>query len=108
MPISRRRPGVYSRSTPALRLVRELVTRPGSAELIVLAAYRDADLDSPLSPSQPLARLVADLRREGRVTRMRLGGLGETEIAELAVYLASDASAFTTGQIHVIDGGWTM
>ena len=71
---------------PTLRLVRELVTRPGSAELIVLAAYRDGDveLDSPLSPPQPLARLVADLRRERRVTRIRLGGLGEDEIAALA------------------------
>ena len=28
------------------------------------------------------------------------------EVAALAVYLASDAAAFTTGQIHVIDGGW--
>lgn len=29
------------------------------------------------------------------------------EIAALAVYLASDESAFTTGMAHVIDGGWT-
>jgi len=29
------------------------------------------------------------------------------EIASLFVYLASDEAAFTTGQIHVIDGGWS-
>ena len=30
------------------------------------------------------------------------------EIASLAVYLASDESAFTTGVAHIIDGGWTL
>jgi 2-keto-3-deoxy-L-fuconate dehydrogenase len=30
-----------------------------------------------------------------------------SEIAALALYLASDESAFTTGQCHVIDGGWS-
>jgi 2-keto-3-deoxy-L-fuconate dehydrogenase len=30
------------------------------------------------------------------------------EIAHLVTYLASDESAFTTGQTHVIDGGWSM
>lgn len=42
------------------------------------------------------------------VARQPMGRLGTTaEIAELALYLASDASAFVTGQCHVIDGGWS-
>ncbi len=37
-----------------------------------------------------------------------MGRLGKAEeIAALALYLASNESSFTTGQIHVIDGGWT-
>jgi 2-keto-3-deoxy-L-fuconate dehydrogenase len=40
--------------------------------------------------------------------RQPMGRLGKAdEIAALAVYLASDESAFTTGQCHIIDGGWT-
>jgi 2-keto-3-deoxy-L-fuconate dehydrogenase len=40
--------------------------------------------------------------------RQPMGRLGKAdEIASLAVYLASDESAFTTGQCHIIDGGWT-
>ena len=30
------------------------------------------------------------------------------EIAALALYLTSDESAFTTGQTHAIDGGWSV
>ena len=41
--------------------------------------------------------------------RQPMGRLGKPEeIAELALYLASDAAAFTTGTINVIDGGWSM
>src|SRR5207249_3973016 len=40
--------------------------------------------------------------------RQPMGRLGRPEeIAALAAYLASDESAFTTGQCHIIDGGWT-
>jgi 2-keto-3-deoxy-L-fuconate dehydrogenase len=40
--------------------------------------------------------------------RQPMGRLGTAgEIAALAVYLASDESAFTTGTAHVIDGGWS-
>ena len=42
------------------------------------------------------------------VARQPMGRLGRTsEIAALAVYLASDESGFTTGAAHVIDGGWS-
>ena len=40
--------------------------------------------------------------------RQPMGRLGKAEeIAALALYLASDEASFTTGQIHIIDGGWT-
>ena len=43
------------------------------------------------------------------VARQPMGRIGEPgEIASLAVYLASDESNFTTGQTHIIDGGWSV
>lgn len=42
------------------------------------------------------------------VARQPMGRLGKPdEIASLALYLASDESKFTTGQCHIIDGGWS-
>jgi 2-keto-3-deoxy-L-fuconate dehydrogenase len=47
--------------------------------------------------------------RRGFVERQPLGRLGTAEeVAALAVYLASDEAAFTTGGIHIIDGGFTL
>jgi 2-keto-3-deoxy-L-fuconate dehydrogenase len=51
----------------------------------------------------------SDAARRAFVERQPLGRLGTAEeVAALAVYLASDESAFTTGAIHVIDGGFTL
>jgi 2-keto-3-deoxy-L-fuconate dehydrogenase len=51
-------------------------------------------------------RTEEEVRREF-VGRQPMGRLGETdEIAYLATYLAADESNYTTGQVHVIDGGW--
>ncbi len=45
--------------------------------------------------------------RAAFTARQPMGRLGRPEeLAQLALYLASDESAFTTGQIHIIDGGW--
>ncbi len=58
------------------------------------------------------ARLHAtgDYERARRefVARQPMGRLATAqEIAALVLYLASDESGFTTGQIHIIDGGWS-
>jgi len=43
------------------------------------------------------------------IKRQAMGRLGQPEeIASLGVYLASDESAFVTGGLHLIDGGWTL
>jgi len=48
-----------------------------------------------------LNRLSNGVRSHGRIGTSQ-------EIAGLALYLASDDSAFTTGQTHAIDGGWAI
>ncbi|WP_432257021.1 SDR family oxidoreductase [Limimaricola sp. AA108-03] len=41
------------------------------------------------------------------IARQPMGRIGRAEeVAALAVYLGSDEAAFTTGQAHIIDGGW--
>ena len=51
----------------------------------------------------------AQAARQAFVERQPMGRLGlPEEIAELAVYLASDAAQFITGQAVVIDGGLTL
>jgi 2-keto-3-deoxy-L-fuconate dehydrogenase len=43
------------------------------------------------------------------VARQPMGRIGRPEeIAALAVYLGSDESSYTTGQIHIIDGGFSL
>ncbi len=56
------------------------------------------------STGQPLEAV-----RRAFVDRQPMGRLGKPhEVAMLAVYLASDESSFTTGQIHLVDGGFAL
>ena len=51
---------------------------------------------------------VSDVR-QSFIDRQPMGRLGTAgEIAMLAVYLASDESTYTTGQIHLADGGFAL
>ncbi|ABO56374.1 SDR family oxidoreductase [Burkholderia vietnamiensis] len=58
---------------------------------------------------QARAREVStDSVRAAFVARQPMGRIGTAdEVAALAAYLASDEASFTTGTIHVIDGGWS-
>jgi 2-keto-3-deoxy-L-fuconate dehydrogenase len=47
--------------------------------------------------------------RQMFIDRQPMGRLGTAEeIAAMALYLASDEAAFTTGQAFSVDGGWTL
>jgi 2-keto-3-deoxy-L-fuconate dehydrogenase len=68
---------------------------PGPIETPALEARMQASGDSART-------------RAAFVARQPLGRFGQAdEIASLALYLASDAARFTTGQCHIIDGGWS-
>jgi 2-keto-3-deoxy-L-fuconate dehydrogenase len=73
---------------------------PGTVES---PSLRDRIAAQAAGLGQTLAQVEAAF-----VARQPVGRLGRPEeIAALAVYLASDESAFTTGTTQVIDGGWS-
>ena len=58
--------------------------------------------------AQKTGKPVAEIR-QAFVDRQAMGRLGTAdEIAMLAVYLGSDESSYTTGQIHLADGGFAL
>jgi 2-keto-3-deoxy-L-fuconate dehydrogenase len=64
-------------------------------------------VDSPSLQDRMRAQGDYDKARAAFIARQPMGRLGRPdEIADLAVYLAG--ATYTTGQIHVIDGGWTI
>jgi 2-keto-3-deoxy-L-fuconate dehydrogenase len=74
---------------------------PGTVES---PSLRQRISDQARASGRTLAEVEASF-----VERQPMGRLGRTEeIALLAVYLASDESAFTTGTTQVIDGGWSL
>lgn len=66
-------------------------------------------VDSPSLHGRLRATGDYDAARAAFNARQPMGRIGTAqEIAHLAVYLGSDESAFTTGQAHVVDGGWAV
>lgn len=65
-------------------------------------------VDSPSLHQRLEATGNYEIAKKNFTARQPMGRLATPEeIASLVVYLASDESAFTTGQPHIIDGGWS-
>lgn len=66
-----------------------------------------ATIQSPSLEERLHAQGDYDAARAAFIARQPMGRLGKLEeVAALAVYLASDEAGFTTGSVHLIDGGW--
>jgi 2-keto-3-deoxy-L-fuconate dehydrogenase len=65
--------------------------------------------ETPSLQDRIVAQGDVEKARAAFLARQPMGRLGRAEeIAELVLYLASDESSFTTGQAHIIDGGWAI
>jgi 2-keto-3-deoxy-L-fuconate dehydrogenase len=65
-------------------------------------------IDSPSLRERMKAQGDYEVARAQFISRQPMGRMGEPEeVAALAVYLASDESAFMTGNALPIDGGWS-
>jgi 2-keto-3-deoxy-L-fuconate dehydrogenase len=93
------------------------MTRAIAADFVTRAVRCNAICPGTVDSPSLRERIALQARASGQtddevlasfVARQPMGRIGRPEeIAALAVYLASDESAFTTGAAIVIDGGWT-
>lgn len=66
-------------------------------------------VQSPSLDERLAATGDAAAARAAFIARQPMGRIGSAwEVAQLALYLASDESAYTTGTAIAVDGGWTM
>ena len=87
----------------------DFITQGIRANAICPGTIQSPSLDARIAAlAASSGRSEAEVRA-GFVARQPMGRLGTAEeVAALAVYLASDESRFTTGAIHLIDGGWSL
>ncbi len=94
------------------------LTKSVAADFILRGVRCNAICPGTVESPSLQARVIEQAAQSGKsvnevqslyAARQPIGRLGRPEeIAALAVYLASDESKYTTGAIHVIDGGLSM
>ncbi|CAD6552864.1 SDR family oxidoreductase [Paraburkholderia metrosideri] len=86
----------------------DFVTRGVRCNAICPGTVSSPSLEQRIAAQAQAQGASLDAVQAAFVARQPMGRIGKPdEIAALALYLASDESSFTTGQAHVIDGGWS-
>jgi 2-keto-3-deoxy-L-fuconate dehydrogenase len=79
------------------------------ANAICPGTIQSPSLDERIAALARSTGVSLEEARRSFVDRQPMGRLGTAaEVAAMALYLAGDESRFTTGQIHLVDGGWAL
>ena len=87
----------------------DFIKRGIRANAICPGTIQSPSLDQRIADQAKASGQSLEAVRQAFVDRQPMGRLGTAEeIAFLAVYLASDEASYTTGQIHLSDGGFAL
>jgi 2-keto-3-deoxy-L-fuconate dehydrogenase len=87
----------------------DFIKRGIRANAICPGTIQSPSLDERIATLAATTGVTVAQARQAFIDRQPMGRLGTAEeIAHLAVYLASDEASYTTGQIHLADGGFAL
>jgi 2-keto-3-deoxy-L-fuconate dehydrogenase len=87
----------------------DFIKRGVRANAICPGTIQSPSLDERIAAQAESSGQSLDAVRQAFVDRQPMGRLGTPEeVAALALYLASDESSYTTGHIHLVDGGFAL
>ncbi|MGO4388232.1 SDR family oxidoreductase [Microvirga sp. 2YAF29] len=87
----------------------DFIRRGIRANAICPGTVQSPSLDERIAAQAESSGQSIDAVRQAFIDRQPMGRLGTPEeVAALAVYLASDEASYTTGQIHLVDGGFAL
>ncbi|WP_114948220.1 SDR family oxidoreductase [Microvirga calopogonii] len=87
----------------------DFIKRGVRANAICPGTIQSPSLDERIAALAASSEQSLDTVRQAFIDRQPMGRLGTAEeVAALAVYLASDEASYTTGHIHLVDGGFAL
>ncbi|MFZ2300182.1 MAG: SDR family NAD(P)-dependent oxidoreductase [Candidatus Moraniibacteriota bacterium] len=99
----------YSASKSGINGLTRTLALELAPKKITVNAVAPGAIDTPGSSESDQPRTAREETRKQTITAIPLGRMGESsDIANTVVFLASEKSSYITGQVIVVDGGWTL